>query len=395
MRPGITVQHASLPRRRAGLVRCDVTGLIAFIPPDRWPDQASAGDFLELRLERAAQFWQHPLRGLFSRISARSVGAFFENGGQVLHVFGVCLAGSEDLQGDSSLDGPLAPLLDRLRVQEEIAILVVPDAAQLPCHKNRKGEVRCEAEPLWDTLLVHCREMGNRFLILDAPRGLHGEPLVKLADSLAGRFPENRSYGALYYPWLYRREQHFPPSGSVAGVYARTERKHDPYGVIWPPANVQVRAATHVEVDLDWEETGHLAERSVNPLVVQPGRGVVVWGARTLCRKAPWEYINSRRVVSMVAEQLRRDNEWAVFETNDHRIWSVLKRDVGVRLEEFWRAGMLTGESSGGDYEVRCDHETNPLSEREDGKLNVQVQLRPIGMTEHITIDLRLGETPS
>ena len=93
----------------------------------------------------------------------------------------------------------------------------------------------------------------------------------------------------------------------------------------------------------------------------------------------------------MVADQLRRDNEWAVFEQNDRSTWQVVERDTAVRLEEFWRAGLIAGDSQHGEYEVRCNDETNPRSERETGRLNVQVDLRPIGTTESITIDLRLG----
>ena len=66
---------------------------------------------------------------------------------------------------------------------------------------------------------------------------------------------------------------------------------------------------------------------------------------------------------------------------------------MGIRLKEFWRAGLLTGETRNGDYEVKCDYETNPQTLREAGKLNVRVRLRPIGTVEHITIDLRLGES--
>ncbi len=393
MRPGITVQHVTLPTRRAGVVRCDITGLIAFVMEDDWPDDATAGDFTELVLERAVDFWQHPQRYLFSDASSRAVGAFFDNGGQQLHLFGVCVRSPEDLTVEATLHGVLASLMQRLRVEEDIAILIVPDAAYLPCTVDMRGRVSCSAEQLWDTLLTHCAEMGNRFLIIDSPRGLHGDPLIGLAQRYAERMPSTRSFGAIYYPWVRRKEQLFPPSGAIAGVYARTEHSHNPFGVVWPPANVPVRGVSSLEVDLDWRETGVLSDAHINPLIIQAGRGVVIWGARTLSYDPTWESINSRRVVSMVSEQLRRDNEWAVFENNDPKIWAVLERNAKIRLEEFWRAGLITSDAPKGDYLVQCDLETNPPVEREKGTLNVRVQLRPIGMTEHITIDLRLGES--
>lgn len=395
MRPGITVQHANLPRRRLGLVRCDITGIIAFILPDRWPEGAARGDLVQLVLRRPEELTDHPARRYFSATTVRSVLAFFENGGDTCHLYGVFIQDPSDLFQASDLDGALAPLLQKLRAEEDIALLAVPDSAHLAFSVDRQGHIEAQAEVLWDTLLAHCREMGNRFLILDAPRDLHGTGLTQWVQEWSRRSPENRPYGAVYYPWLRKGDERYPASGAMAGVYARVEREHEPFGVVWPPANVSVRGATHVDVDLDWVEAGELSAESINPLVVQPARGVVVWGARTLSRDPNWQYINSRRVVSMISEQLRRDNEWVVFEQNDKKIWKVLERDVAVRLEEFWRAGLITGETRHGDYEVKCDEETNPLVERETGKLNVRVSLRPIGTTEHITIDLRLGEVPS
>lgn len=374
-------------------MRCDITGLLGLVMRDQWPDGASSGDFLELVLDRAIDFWEHPQRFLFSSATSRAVGAFFENGGQRMHLFAICIEGAEDLTVEASLHGVLTSVMQRLRVEEDISILIVPDAAYLPCSVDQLGRVSCQAEMLWDTLLVHCAEMGNRFLIMDSPRGLHGDPLIGLAQRYAKRSASTRSFGALYYPWVRRNDLLYPPSGAVAGVFARTERAHTPFGVVWPPANVPVRGVASLEVDLDWRETGVLSDAHINPLIIQAGRGVVIWGARTLSYDPTWEHINSRRVVSMVSEQLRRDNEWAVFENNDPKIWAVLERNAKVRLEEFWRAGLITSDAPKGDYLVQCDLETNPPTERENGTLNVRVQLRPIGMTEHITIDLRLGES--
>jgi uncharacterized protein len=393
MRPGITVQHTTLPRRRLGVVRCDFAAIIGVIPRPQWPEGATLGDFLEVPLKRASDLWEHPARYLFSEATQSAVGAFFENGGTDSLLFGVCYDGPETVEGEGPVDAGLSPLLGRLRNDEDIAILAVPDGAFMPVRAAARCEVQSLAEPLWDALLAHCQEMGNRFLVLDSPRGLHGASLFAWFERFRNRMPETRCFGALYYPWVRRGELFVPPCGAMLGVYARMEREHEPFGVAWAPANTTVRGVTHVEVELDQAEIGRLAEVGVNPLVVQSGRGVVVWGARTLSIEPYWMHINSRRVVSMIREQLRRDNEWAVFEPNDDRIWKVLERDVAVRLEEFWRAGLLTGESRHGDYEVQCDDETNPLVEREAGRMNVRVRFRPIGTTEHITIDLRLGES--
>ena len=390
--PGIVIQHARLPDRNIGLVRGDIAGIIGFIPKERWPEGAVAGDFVELLLRREGDLWDHPDRGLFDPASRRAVRGFFANGGDTAHLFGVCVRSEEDLKAPSGELGVLGPLLYRLRSEEDIALLAVPAAAYMRCELSpRDGTVRADSEVLYDELLAHCREMTNRFLVMDAPRGLHGDPLLRWVASIRSRQPENRSFGALYYPWLLQGDDMFPPSGVMLGAYARTELAHRPFGVGWPPANLALSGVTHTEFEIDWAEASMLAEQHINPIVVQPGRGVVVFGARTLSRDPSFVHINSRRIVNLVGEQLRRDSEWAVFETNNPHLWDVLERDVRVRLGEFSAAGLLSGGTSGEDYRVVCNAENNPVHLRAQGQVSVLVHLRPVGTTEQILIDLRLG----
>ena len=390
--PGIVVQHARLPDRNTGLVRGDIAGIIGFIRKTRWPEGASSGDFIEIVLRREGDLWEHPDRGLFDPASRRAVRSFFANGGDTAHLFGVCVESDDDLKSPSGSVGVLGPLLDRLRGEEDIALVAVPAAAYMRCeYSPRTGEVRADCEALYDELLAHCREMNNRFLVMDAPRGLHAEPLEQWVSSFRDRHPEDRCYGALYYPWLMEGDDLFPPSGAMLGAYARTEMAHRPFGVGWPPANTPLSGVTHTEFELDWSEASSLAEQHINPIVIQPGRGIVVFGARTLSRDPSYRHINSRRIVNVISEQLRRDSEWAVFETNNPHLWDVLERDVKVRLGEFSAAGLLSGGTAGEDYAVSCTAENNPAHLREAGGVNVLVHVHPVGTTEQIVIDLRIG----
>ena len=391
MRPGIIVQHGRLPARSRELVQCDITALIGFIPEGRWPEGAESGTFLEVILRREADLWAYPDWELFDPVSRQAVRQFFLNGGQMMHLFGVCLRGFAELSSPAGCEAVLALLLDRLRNEEDIALLISPAAAAMRCDINARGEVQAQVEPLYEVLLAHCQEMHNRFLILDPPFELHEEMLVRWVERFRARNERTRSFGALYYPWLCERDQQFPPSASMAGVFARTEKEHGDFGVAWPPANTPIQGVTHPAVELDWTEAGALAERSINPLILQAGRGVVVFGARTLGRERSYQFVNSRRVVSMITEQLRRDSEWAVFETNNPHLWDVLDRDIRYRLEQFWREGLLSGDKPGEEYAVLCDHSNNPRESLDAGQVNVAVQLRPIGTTEQVVIDLRLG----
>lgn len=392
MRPGIVIQHTGLPDRSSELVRCDIAGVVGFIPRARWPEGASAGDFLELVLRRERDLWEHPDRDLFDPAARQAVVGFFANGGDVAHLFGVCVANEDELRTPVGAELTLSALLDRLRAEEDIAILLVPAAAYMRCELDRKGGVRADAEAVYGLLLAHCREMNNRFLVLDAPRGLHGSPLSRWVAGFRQRHAAHASYGALYYPWIFDGDTLCPPSGVIAGSYARLELERRPFGVGWPPANHALRGVTHPEVELDWDEAGALAEEAINPIVIQPGRGVAAFGARTLSADPNMRYVNSRRVLNLVTEQLRRDNEWAVFETNNPHLWDVLERDVAFRLDEFAGGGLLVAGPEGGEYDVRCDRETNLPALRDAGQVNVRVTLRPVGTVEHVVVDLRIGD---
>lgn len=391
MPPGLVIQHARLPERSRDTVRGDLTAMVSFVKKRRWPADASAGDLVELVLRSEADLWNHPDRRLFDPASRRAVKSFFRNGGDTCHLFGVCVSSNDDVKNADPDLGSFAPLMSRLREEEELGILLVPGAAYLPVQMSREGVITSDAEPLYDLLLAHCRQMNNRFLVIDAPKGLHGEYLVRWVDGFRARFPETRSYGAVYYPWLLDGDELFPPSGVLAGSYAGLELAQPPFGIARPPANVPLQGVTHPEVPLSFAEAGDLVESHINPIVVQSGRGVVAFGARTLSVVPRWKHINSRRVVNLVLEQLRRDCEWAVFETNNPHLWDVLERDTLFRLDQFATAGLLSGNRAGEDYTVKCDRETNLPALRDAGEVNVRLRMQPVGTVEQIVVDLRIG----
>lgn len=403
MQPGITIQHAREHGRDPGLVRSDVLGLIGLVPRARWPEGAVPGDFVDLHLASWADYEEHPERDRLDPVTVRALRSFFENGGVECHVFGVCVASEQDLLREDPTSTPFDALLDHLRGEEDVALLAMPLLAYLPVRFGQ-GRAQVLAEPIYRLFLEHCREMNNRFLLLDTPRDLHDHALEAWLESfreslgegsgvqrLQGSAPSAATYGAVYYPWLHHGDTVFPPSGVVAGLYARVEREHAPFGIRWPPANRELHGVTHPAVSLRWREAERLAECGVNPLLSQPGRGVVVWGARTLSRDPRWMHVNARRIMSFVAEQLRRDSEWIVFENHRPELYEIVQRRVRSRLDALWEAGLLAGDSAGSQYLVRCDAELNPPQLVEPGQVNVQVTLRPISTTEHIVVDLRLG----
>ena len=116
-------------------------------------------------------------------------------------------------------------------------------------------------------------------------------------------------------------------------------------------------------------------------------------GARTLSSDPIFKQVNSRRIMNLVLEQVRRDTEWAIFETHNPHLWAVLKRDIDERLEEFWAAGLLTRSSDGKRFEVKCDLTNNPPELRDAGQVNIEIRLQPVGTTEQILVDLSIGNS--
>lgn len=390
MRPGITIQHAREVSRDSAAVRGDILGLIGVVPQGRWPRGSLHGDFIELRLTAHAELMQEARRVLIDPVSRRAVRSFFENGGRLCYLFGVCVESEQDLMVQDPFDDVFGGLLYRLRSDEEIALLSMPVLSYLPVEYG-DGPPRAAGDNMLGRLLEHCAEMNNRFLVIDPPRDLHGDALLAWCRALRARAAQHASYGAAYYPWLRSGEEEFPPSGPVTGLYARVEAAHEPFGMGWPPANDMLRGVTHPSLDVRWSETSALQQAGLNPILTQPARGVVVWGARTLSQEDPWLHINARRIVSAVAEQLRRDSSWVVFENQRPELWKMVERLVGARLTQVWEAGLLTGDRAGSDYSVQCDSELNPPEVRDAGEVNVRVVLRPISTTEHIVLEMRLG----
>ncbi|MEZ4234719.1 MAG: phage tail sheath subtilisin-like domain-containing protein [Myxococcota bacterium] len=391
MRPGILIQHAREPSRPNDQVRADVTGFIGCIPKARWPQGANHGDFIDQELASWPEFLVAPVAKLVDPVTARCVHAFFRNGGDRCHVLGMCLTSERDLMQDNPFDLTFHSLLDHLRGEENLGLLTMPVLAYLPVEIDRLGRPTVAAEPTMRMLLDHCREMNNRFLLLDTPQDLHDEPLVRWVGGLRDRASVSGAYGALYYPWLMNGDDLFPPSGAVAGLYARVEIENAPFGVKWPPANQVLRGVTHPAVPVRWRESDRLVDAHINPILAQPSRGVVVWGARTLSRDPTWTHVNTRRIASVVAEQLRRDAEWVVFEQQRPELWEIVSRMVRSRLDRMWGAGLLTGDKAGLEYEVQCDEELNPPEVRDAGQVHVRVMIRPISTAESIVVELRLG----
>ncbi len=175
---------------------------------------------------------------------------------------------------------------------------------------------------------------------------------AKAADSGGGLRPRQSDYGTFYFPWLVVRDPltgepvATPPSGHIAGIWARTDTTAR-------GAQGAGQRAGARRVDLTYRITR--AEQDVlNPIGVNciryfPAEGIRVWGARTLAAEASeWRYLNVRRLFNMLKESIADGTRWIVFEPNDQSLWRSIRRDIGAFLTRVWRDGALMGRTAAG-----------------------------------------------
>ena len=272
-----------------------------------------------------------------------------------------------------------------LEVVDEITMVAVPDL--MSAYQN--GTIDLETlKAVQLGLIAHCEMMGNRMAILDPPPGLSPQQVREWRQDLAGY---DSKYAALYYPWIKVFDPSTgtngfaPPSGHMAGVWARNDASR---GVHKAPANEVIRGAVDLQTQLTKTEQELLNPIGVNCIRSFPGRGIRVWGARTLSSDPAWRYLNVRRLFNYLEESILVGTQWVVFEPNDDALWARVRRTVGSFLVNEWRKGALFGLTPDEAFYVRCDRETNPAESIDAGQVMCEVGIAPVKPAEFVVFRL-------
>lgn len=365
--PGVYRQEVSL--KAPPILQTGVPGFVGFaaLPPGG-ETQFNAPVSLSRKEEFSA--WFNSVSGSFL---ADAVGGFFDNGGTRCYVVAAdSTAGPA--QGLMKAIAALAPL-------EDMDLVAVPDASTLAPDKPSIARVQAE-------MLTHCAQQANRFAILDSLPGASVDDVMDQCGRLVlgQQEPVN---GALYYPWLLTlsRSDSVPPCGHVAGIYRRSDAK---VGVFKAPANEEILGVLDLETQIDSSIQNRLNPARVNCLRAFPGRGIRVWGARTIGSKEPdldeWLYVNVRRLFLTVRRWIDLNMGWAAFEPNDVRLWVRIHRELTTFLGKLQRDGALQGTTPGEGYYVKCDAENNPPELRELGQVVIEIGLAPLSSAEFIVV---------
>jgi uncharacterized protein len=226
-----------------------------------------------------------------------------------------------------------------------------------------------------------CELQKDRFAILEIPRSKDIEWVRRW------RRRTDSSYCAYYWPWLRaigadEQTRAIPPSGHLAGCYARSDEE----GVHQAPANQEIHGAQDVSLRITEDHIGLLNAESVNTFRIQ--RGVRAWGARTASSEAQWRYVPVRRLFIMLRRSLEAGFAWISFEPNNHATWDLVHQRTSEFLANLHTRGMLSGGNPEEAFFVKCDAETNPLDQVDNGLLVCEVGVAPVTPAEFIMITL-------
>jgi hypothetical protein len=372
--PGVYLEEHSAPAVGRGALR---TGVPAFVGFAELRESDALGSLPFCHLDRWVSFSDALATPFESGYLAYAVRGFFENGGEHCIVVPVRYPAAGAVGLTEMLIRPFIQggVLENV---EEIDLVCVPDAMV--------GGIRSNVAAVCDiqsAALDHCQRMGDRFAVLDALPSRQG-PVSR--DTAAGRtgIPSAvlqwralpSSHGGLYFPWLCVESHHaastkssrtigntdlraegrwirpinvnkhtvrrVPPCGHVAGVYARTDAR---VGVHKAPANEVVAGALSLQVALSDDGQASLNDAGVNCLRSLPGRGIRVWGARSLSKQPNWRYVHVTRLFLTLTRWLKQNMNDFVFEPHGPQLWDRVGRRLNGYCRDLFDRGALMGRS--------------------------------------------------
>lgn len=312
-----------------------------------------------------------------------SVRQFFDNGGSDAYVLRLASAdGTMIGPADAAFQTALAAQFDaggpadRIDLFNIICVPGLVDAATVAIMQR------------------HARER-RAFLIADCAET---DTVATVIDSLTDKIGADAPNSALYFPWVEAPDplqpntlRTFPPCGFVAGIFARIDASR---GVWKAPAGTDaaLNGAAGPAITIGDAEQGLLNPHAVNCVRSFPGRGTIVFGARTLAGDdagaSEWKFIPVRRLALFLEESVSRGTKWAAFEPNAEPLWAKLRLGVGDFMQGLFRQGAFLGITATQAFFVRCDAETTTQSDIDRGIVNVVIGFAPLRPAEFVILTI-------
>ncbi|MBI1177235.1 hypothetical protein GC207_07320 [bacterium] len=310
--------------------------------PENWPASVNAAQF-------ATQFGSANSAAYPAEVQARQ---FFANGGTSLHVIRVSDSGSltQALVGDSIA----ATGIYAAQSLSNARLLVAPELSFLG------------GSEFTNALAAYRQFVANHdiILILDPPPGLASS--TAMIDWANNSLPADDPHLVVYFPYLQvmldGNLATVPPSGAMAGIYAR----NDSTSGIWtaPAGTSLILNAGDITPALTSTDSDNLNAQNINAIRSFPGTGVVPWGARTRdLQDAENRYVPVARTGMWMAASISRALAFAAINDNDATLWSQVRAMVESFLNTLWRDGAFQGIKASDAYFVRCDSSTTTAAD--------------------------------
>ncbi len=250
---------------------------------------------------------------------------------------------------------------------DEVSLLAAPDEHAVP---GLRSEV-----------IGQCQRLRDRFALLSVESGQRNVQGIVVDPPT--------DFAALYWPWVFvqhpsqNRRVLVPPVGHAAGIAARLDVER---GVHKAPANAVVRGAVELEFPVSRTHQDILNPRGVNVIrdFRPDGRGLRLWGARTMSADPSWKYINVRRLFLFLEESIDEGTQWVVFEPNSEALWDRVRRSIEGFLTTVWRNGALMGTSPEQAFYVKCDRSTMTEDDIQNGRLVCYIGVAPVKPAEFV-----------
>ena len=269
------------------------------------------------------------------------------------------------------------------------------------CLPGKYWSTDSSGDPVLQKALAHAERMKSRMVIVDPP------PKHELTDanSVIDMGLPSQTYCVVYYPWVYAANRFYhaerrpglpknllvPPSGYAAGMWSKIDARR---GVWKAPAGMGtgLLGLSGFEHIVEDQEQDYLNPLGINCFRSMPGAGKVIWGARTRATKADpeWRYVPVRRTAIMIEQSIYNGIQWAVFEPNDHRLWSALRANIGNFMNGLFRVGAFQGEKATDSYFVRCGKgDTMTQGDIDAGQVIVVVGFAPLKPAEFVIVRIQ------
>lgn len=288
-----------------------------------------------------------------------------------------------DYEGGVDKDTMRKTGLKQLEDIEDISIVAAPGSTFL----YESTAWRLNALTIVGSLIGHAERMRYRIAVIDSGNAQSIQQVRALRAQIDSK------YAALYYPWVKvmdpvtRTPIMLPPSGFVAGIYARNDTQRAVYKA---PANEVVTLSIGFEVMLNKAQQDVLNPEGINAFRYFEGRGYRLWGARTITSDPEWKYVNLRRYFAYLERSIDRGTQWAVFEPNGDLLWGNVRRTIEDFLLNEWQSGALLGDKPEKAFFVRCDRSVMTQNDLDNGRLICLIGVAPVRPAEFVIF--RIGQ---